>query len=102
MGEDYFDELMKRFFGFDPKKVVEKGWVVTESNRRPLTNIDVENLLVSILFKLKNLRRRAMKFGSAIGIGHPHPETADAIRRFLDSAFSKDLSLVHASQIVHA
>lgn len=56
----------------------------------------------SILFKLKKLRRYAVKFGSAIGIGHPHPETAEAIRRFLDSPRSKDLSFVHVSQIVHA
>jgi hypothetical protein len=49
------------------------------------------------LFRLKTI---AKKYGSAIGIGHPRPETLAGILRFLAAPESRDVEFVYISQIL--
>jgi len=56
----------------------------------------------AILFQLNRLQNHALKYGHAIGIGHPYPQTAKAIGKFLRSPEYSDISLVHISSIVRA
>jgi polysaccharide deacetylase 2 family uncharacterized protein YibQ len=62
-----------------------------------LDNVQDESAILSQLFKLK---RHALKFGSAIGIGHPFSETAEAVTRFLATTRTSQLSFVHASSVI--
>ncbi len=52
--------------------------------------------------QLYKLEQYALRFGRAIGIGHPFPETASAINKFLARKNSPDISFVHASSILSA
>lgn len=54
----------------------------------------------SILYQLSHLKAIARKFGCAIGIGHPFPETAHAIGRFVEDLEGSDISLVHVSNLI--
>jgi polysaccharide deacetylase 2 family uncharacterized protein YibQ len=65
-------------------------------------NIFLDNHLeeASIIRQLKRLSRHACRHGHAIGIGHPHPETARAIDKFLRYDMPPDLSLVPVSRIL--
>ncbi len=54
----------------------------------------------AILSQLHRLRRIALKYGRAIGIGHPFPETAEAIETFLEDQKHPRLSFVHMSQVI--
>lgn len=65
-------------------------------------NIFLDNVLneSSILFQLYKLKQHALKFGQAIGIGHPFPETARAVAKFLTTPCRDDISFVHASAII--
>ena len=54
----------------------------------------------AILCQLHKLKRIALKYGRAIGIGHPFPETARALKCFLSHNHSLDLSFVHMSQVM--
>ena len=51
----------------------------------------------AVLFSLERLRLCALRQGSAIGIGHPLPETARAIARFTGMLRDTGISLVYAS-----
>ena len=62
-----------------------------------LDNIPDES---AILSQLQSLNMHARKFGCAIGIGHPFPETARAIERFSKGLEYSQTSLVHMSQIL--
>jgi len=53
-----------------------------------------------ILVQLAKLKTHAQKYGRAIGIGHPFPETAAAIGRFLENAEDSGISPVHVSKIL--
>ncbi len=66
-------------------------------------NIFLDNIIdeSAILLQLCKLENHARMNGSAIGIGHPFPETAGAIKRF-SKALSSDISLVHISDILYA
>lgn len=55
----------------------------------------------AILLQLKKLKRHAIKHGRAIGIGHPFPETANAIREFVKGFEGTNFSAVHISHVVH-
>lgn len=55
----------------------------------------------AILFRLHQLKQCARKYGHAIGIGHPFPETARAIEYFLKDLKASDISFVHISKIMH-
>jgi polysaccharide deacetylase 2 family uncharacterized protein YibQ len=54
----------------------------------------------AILSQLHKLKRIAMKYGHAIGIGHPFPETARALKVFLSDNDPPDLSFVHMSRVM--
>jgi len=56
----------------------------------------------TILYRLNQLRRCAYRYGHAIGIGHPFPETACAIEYFLRNPKTSDISFVHISEIMSA
>lgn len=54
----------------------------------------------AVLSQLHKLQRHALVHGRAIGIGHPHPETAGAIRTFLSGHLNPQVSLVPASSLI--
>lgn len=51
--------------------------------------------------QLEKLKRHALVFGEAVGIGHPHPETARAIARFLEPVRAAGIEPVYASRVLH-
>lgn len=55
----------------------------------------------TILYRLNQLKRYAYRYGHAIGIGHPFPETARAIEYFLQDPTVSDIPFVHMSKIMH-
>ena len=62
-----------------------------------LDNVPEES---AILLKLYKLKYHALRFGSAIGIGHPFCETARAIDKFLTANQRDDILFVHSSEII--
>jgi len=54
----------------------------------------------TIRIKIGQLIRIADHYGEAVGIGHPHPETYNALREMLPE-LQKEVELVPASEIVH-
>ncbi len=54
----------------------------------------------AILSQLRKLKRIALKYGRAIGIGHPFPETARALKVFLNDNYPPDLSFVPMSRVM--
>lgn len=50
--------------------------------------------------QLRRLIRCSLKYGHAIGIGHPYTETAQALKRFLGEFERYGISLVHVSQVL--
>ena len=54
----------------------------------------------AVLGQLSQLKIIAKKYGCAIGIGHPFPETARAIGRFVNDLESSGITLVHASDLI--
>jgi polysaccharide deacetylase 2 family uncharacterized protein YibQ len=67
-------------------------------------NIFLDNVVdeSAILMQLYKLEQHALRFGRAIGIGHPFPETARAIGKYLARKNAPDISFVHASRILSA
>lgn len=65
-------------------------------------NIFLDNHLEDkyILRQLHKLQIHAKIHGHAIGIGHPFPETARAIRRFISNSKHSSISFVHVSDIL--
>jgi len=55
----------------------------------------------AILSQLEKLKRHAIRHGRAIGIGHPFPETANAIKQFVKGLRNPGSCLVHISKIIH-
>ena len=62
--------------------------------------LDNQREVPAVLRQIKQLRKLAHHHGSAIGIGHPRPSTAEAIMRFLDLPESRDVSFVYMSQVL--
>ena len=62
--------------------------------------IDNHREVSAVIFQLKRLRNLACRHGSAIGIGHPRPATAEAIMRFNDMPESRDVAFVYISQVL--
>lgn len=62
--------------------------------------LDNEREESAVLCQLNRLKNHAQKYGYAIGIGHPFPETAGAIGRFLQDLECQDLSFVHVSRVI--
>jgi polysaccharide deacetylase 2 family uncharacterized protein YibQ len=65
-------------------------------------NIFLDNQIneLAILYQLKKLNDHAIQYGHAIGIGHPHPETARAIGLFLRAIKNSSINLVPISSFV--
>ena len=62
--------------------------------------LDNQHEVSSIIRQMKRLRKLAHNHGSAIGIGHPRPETAEGIMRFLETPEGRDVSFVYISQLL--
>jgi len=62
-----------------------------------LDNIHDES---AIYYQLNKLKRHSKKYGQAVGIGHPFPETVHAICRFIKNIKNSDISLVHVSDVL--
>jgi polysaccharide deacetylase 2 family uncharacterized protein YibQ len=67
-------------------------------------NIFVDNVVgePAVLSQLHRLQMLAMRHGNAVGIGHPFPETARAIREFLQRVKHDDVSMVYVSDALYA
>ena len=67
-------------------------------------NIFLDNIprASSIYSQLQRLKRHALQFGRGIGIGHPHPETAVAIRHFAKDLEGSGISFVHVSRLIRS
>jgi len=62
-----------------------------------LDNIPFEPAIISQLRKLKQC---ALRYGSAIGIGHPFPQTANALSFFAEELKNTEVSFVHISKVL--
>ncbi|MCP4715624.1 MAG: divergent polysaccharide deacetylase family protein [Deltaproteobacteria bacterium] len=54
-----------------------------------------------ICSQLHKLKQHALRFGHAIGIGHPRPETVRALEEFLGDAGTEGFAVTYASHIVY-
>jgi len=65
-------------------------------------NIFLDNIVEesAIIYQLFKLRQHALVYGRAVGIGHPYPETAQAIEKFVNKLNDRDISFVYASEII--
>ena len=81
-----------------------KGYHIAKQLQMPAAcrNIFLDNTLneLAILYQLKKLADHASKYGHAIGIGHPFPETARAIRLFLNILNNSNLTLTRISDLI--
>jgi polysaccharide deacetylase 2 family uncharacterized protein YibQ len=66
-------------------------------------NIFLDNVVneSAVLSQLQRLQRRAMRHGHAVGIGHPFPETAWAIRQFLRRVKHDNVTMVYVSDVLY-
>lgn len=64
--------------------------------------LDVRQDVSSVLEQLGELKRIAIENGFAIGIGHPFPETAEAVKLFHRDIRHSGISLVHASNLMRS
>ena len=78
-------------------KLADKEHIAAASRNIFIDNKDDENY---ILGQLKKLEDAAKENGFAIGIGHPHDGTINAIKKWLPSLKAKQLYLVPASYVV--
>jgi hypothetical protein len=62
-----------------------------------LDNIHDES---AIYHQLNKLKGHSKKYGQAVGIGHPFPETVHTIDRFLENIKDSDISMVHVSDVL--
>jgi polysaccharide deacetylase 2 family uncharacterized protein YibQ len=56
----------------------------------------------AILFQLRKLKRCALHYGTAIGIGHPFPHTANALKLFIEELKYSRVSFVHVSKVLNS
>ena len=54
----------------------------------------------AIYRQLNKLKRHSKKYGQAVGIGHPFPETVQTIGRFVKNIKGSDISWVHVSDVL--
>lgn len=55
----------------------------------------------AILLQLRKLKQCALHHGTAIGIGHPFPQTANALRFFMEELKNTEVSFVHISKVLN-
>jgi hypothetical protein len=81
-----------------------KGYQIAKQLQMPAAcrNIFLDNELneLAILYQLNKLADYAIQHGRAIGIGHPFPETARAIRLFLNVLKNSNLTLTRVSDLL--
>jgi len=81
-----------------------KGYDIAKQLQMPAAcrNVFLDNDLneLAILYQLKKLADHANQYGHAIGIGHPFPETARAIRLFLNVLKNSNITLLRISDIL--
>ncbi len=81
-----------------------KGYDTAKQLNMPAAyrNIFLDNQVneLAILYQLKKLNDYAIQYGHAIGIGHPHPETARAIGLFLKAIKNTSINLVPISSFM--
>ena len=67
-------------------------------------NVFLDNILEEsvILRQLSLLKKRALKQGHSVGIGHPFPETARAIHAFLKETGDPGFTWVHVSRVIES
>jgi polysaccharide deacetylase 2 family uncharacterized protein YibQ len=65
-------------------------------------NVFLDNILEesAIVHQLSLLKKRALKQGHSVGIGHPFPETARAIRSFLKEPAEAGFTWVYVSRLI--
>jgi polysaccharide deacetylase 2 family uncharacterized protein YibQ len=80
-------------------KTAKKLHVATACRNIFLDNDPMESIILS---QLNELKRLAIRSGYAIGIGHPYPETARAIRSFLKGLKKSNISMVYISSLIPA
>ena len=78
----------------------ERAGVPTARNRMFLDSPLDEQGRVDVDAQLEELVEIARKNGSAVGIGHPYPETLDALRRALPELERQGVELVFVSELV--
>ncbi len=79
---------------YSPAKKLE---VSTARRHIFLDNCLEESTILSQLQRLKDI---ALRNGYAVGIGHPFPETAKAVERFLGTLKDSPFNLVYISQVL--
>jgi polysaccharide deacetylase 2 family uncharacterized protein YibQ len=82
-----------------------KGYQTAQGLHMPAArrNVFLDNELNVdyILRQLRKLAHCSLKYGHGIGIGHPFPETAEAIGVFLKSLKNSPITFVNVSKLVH-
>ena len=80
-----------------------QGWREAEKLRIPYAKRDVfldnDPLADAVVLQLEQLEARARQYGYAVAIGHPHPETFEAIARWLPGAQERGTEVVPLSTI---
>jgi polysaccharide deacetylase 2 family uncharacterized protein YibQ len=80
------------------------GYRTAKKLHMPATgrNIFLDNLhdKSAIYVQLDKLKRHSKKYGHAVGIGHPFPETVHTVGRFVEYIKDSDISLVHVSDVL--
>ncbi len=82
--------------GFDTAKTMQ----MTASFRNEFIDNSLETKYMHS--QLQKLKKHALRYGRAIGIGHPRPGTAASLATFLNDLKSSGFSIVYASQIMQA
>ena len=95
----------KEFFFIDSITSRNSQAFITAKNMNMKTScrnifLDNQNNKYSICRQLAKLKKHALKFGSAIGIAHPRPETASAMSEFFYSGEAEGFSVEYISGIL--
>jgi polysaccharide deacetylase 2 family uncharacterized protein YibQ len=62
--------------------------------------VDYNGVESNMLSQLRKLQKYAMRDGHAVGIGHPFPATARAVKHFLRHIKHESVSMVYASDVL--
>ena len=92
----YIDSLTSgKSVGFKVAQEIGLPW-----NRRDVF-LDDELNEAYILGQLEELKRKAVKHSSAIGICHPHPETIAVLQREVPKLKDEGIILERVSKLIH-
>ena len=83
-----------------------KAYKVARTLRMPAAyrHIFLDNILSesAIMLQLRKLKQCALHYGTAIGIGHPFPQTAHALKFFMENLNAPKISFVHISKVLNS